>query len=547
VSAPGTTGPAPRPALVPPPDRTAGPPAIPATGLAPRLNRALASAGRGARWHAAGRPRAWARMHRASLTALGLALVLVGLATAWNLQGWPGRVDDDEGTYVAQAWAMISQHHLASYTYWYDHPPLGWAQIAGYIWLTDGFARYPSAVMAGREFMLVITLASSVLLFVLARRLEFRRTTAAVAVVLFGLSPLAVYYHRMVSLDNIGVLWLLAAMVAATSRRRNLAAAFWAGVFSAVAVLSKETIGLLLPVVFWIIWQQAQRHTRKWHLAIYGTTFLLLTAFYPLYAALRGELLPGSGHVSLIWALWWQLFERTGSGFIFGAGGAGTAHGLLTLWLGTDRWLIGAGVALVPAGLLIRRLRPLALALLIQVAMAMTGGYLPFFYVTAMIPFAALLIGGIADTLWERASSPRVENACRLLVVAAAIAALVLVVPQWSSTLVRQASQNGAAASLTATAWVEQHVPRNDVVVVDDYLWPDLKRAGLNPLWDQKAASDTESQGELPDGWRSIDYIVLTSQVAGTLGSMPLLQQAFDHSVPVAGFPGGIVVRRVVG
>jgi len=227
------------------------------------------------------------------------------------------------------------------------------AAIAG---LTDGFARYPSTVMAGREFMFVVTLASSVLLYVLGRRLEFRRTAAAVTVVLFGLSPLAVYYHRMVSLDNIGTLWLLAAMVTATARRRNLAAAFWSGVFSTVAVLSKETLGLLLPVVFRIIWQQAQRHTRKWHLAIYVATVALFTAFYPLYAALRGELFPGSGHVSLAWAMWWQLAERTGSGFIFSGGTA--AHGLL-----------------------------------IQVVMAMTGGYLPFFYVTAMISFAALPAG----------------------------------------------------------------------------------------------------------------------------------------------------------
>ncbi len=540
-----TVLPAARPA--PPLDRRspAAPPRNRATSLAPRLTQALLDVRLGARTLAADRPKAWARAHKPSLIALGIALVLVCVATAWNLQGWPGRVDEDEGTYVAEAWGMISEHHLANYTYWYDHPPLGWAQLAAYIWLTDGFARYPSAVMVGREFMLVVTLASSVLLFVLGRRLGFRRTAAAVTVVLFGLSPLAVYYHRMVSLDNIGIMWLLAAMVAATSRRRNLAAAFWAGVFSTVAVLSKETIALLLPVVFWIIWQQAQPHTRKWHLAIYATTVALFTAFYPMYAALRGELFPGSGHVSLVWAMWWQLFERSGSGFIFGAGGAGTAHGLLTLWFGTDRWLVCAGVALVPTGLLVRRLRPLALGLLIQVVMAMTGGYLPFFYVTAVIPFAALLIGGVADTLWERASSRLVENASRLLVVAVGVAALILVVPPWGSALVRQAGAQGDTDDLTAAAWVEKNIPRNSVVVVDDYFWLDLKRAGLNPLWEQKTSSDADSQGELPHGWRSIGYVVVTSQIVGTLAQLPLLTQAVDHSVPVARFGGGIVVRRV--
>jgi len=178
--------------------------------------------------------------------------------------------------------------------------------------------------------------------------------------------------------------------------------------------------------------------------------------------------------------------------------------------------------------------------------MAMTGGYLPFFYVTAMIPFAALIIGGVADTLWERASSPVVENACRLLVVAAAIAALVLVVPQWTSALIQQASQNGSANAQVATAWIEKNIPKSDVIVVDDYFWLDLKRAGLNPLWEQKTSSNSDSQGELPHGWRSIKYVVVTNQVEGALGTLPLLQTAITHSVPVASFPGGIAVRRVV-
>jgi hypothetical protein len=123
---------------------------------------------------------------------------------------------------------------------------------------------------------------------------------------------------------------------------------------------------------------------------------------------------------------------------------------------------------------------------------------------------------------------------------------MLLVVPQWGSALVRQAGQNGADGSRQATTWVERHIPKRDVVVVDDYLWLDLKRAGMNPLWEQKMGSDAESQGELRDGWRSVGYVVVTGQIIGTLATLPILQQAIDHSVPVASFGGGIVVRRVV-
>jgi 4-amino-4-deoxy-L-arabinose transferase-like glycosyltransferase len=241
-------------------------------------------------------------------------LAVVGAAAGWNLQGWPGRVNDDEGTYVTEAWAVLYPHHLSHYTYWYDHPPFGWIQMAAYIGATDGFARDASAVMAGREYMWLATMISALLIFALCRRLNFRRSTAAATVLLFGLSPLAVYFHRMVSLDNIGTMWLLATLTCAASRRRSVLAAFGAAVCMAGAILSKETTAVMLPTVLWVLWQHTHERTRRWNLGVFFVTLTVIVAVYPLFAILRGELLPGKGHVSLGWALWWQFFGRTGSG-----------------------------------------------------------------------------------------------------------------------------------------------------------------------------------------------------------------------------------------
>src|SRR5579863_3412542 len=152
---------------------TAPAPPLPAPGEAPEqrprpapgLTGRIQWAGPVARPQFVDRLEAWVRAHRTVLLALGVPLLLVIVATAWNLQGWPGRVDEDEGTYVAEAWSMIYEHHLAPYTYWYDHPPLGWAQLAAYIWLTDGFARYSSSIEVGREFMLLVAVASAVLVY----------------------------------------------------------------------------------------------------------------------------------------------------------------------------------------------------------------------------------------------------------------------------------------------------------------------------------------------------------------------------------------------
>lgn len=57
-----------------------------------------------------------------------LSVLLVGLAQLVNVTGWPV-FGDDEGTYTAQAWAVL-HGDLAHYTYWYDHPPAGWIQLA---------------------------------------------------------------------------------------------------------------------------------------------------------------------------------------------------------------------------------------------------------------------------------------------------------------------------------------------------------------------------------------------------------------------------------
>jgi hypothetical protein len=62
--------------------------------------------------------------HRSSLALLLGLLTVVAVVHATGMGRAPQRVDD-EGTYVAQAWAAQHWGTLGHYTYWYDHPPLG--------------------------------------------------------------------------------------------------------------------------------------------------------------------------------------------------------------------------------------------------------------------------------------------------------------------------------------------------------------------------------------------------------------------------------------
>ena len=131
---------------------------------------------------------------------LGILLILTATVRLINLTGSPGRFDD-EGTYMAQAYAVAKWGELAHYTYWYDHPPAGWLQLA--LWtVISGPDFGGNAVAAGRYLMVIVAVITAALLWALARRIEMSRWASAAAVAVFALSPLAISLSRMVYLDT---------------------------------------------------------------------------------------------------------------------------------------------------------------------------------------------------------------------------------------------------------------------------------------------------------------------------------------------------------
>lgn len=103
-----------------------------------------------------------------SVPVVSALLALTAVLRLINIAGSPIRLDD-EGTYVAQAFAVSQWGELAHYTYWYDHPPGGWLQLAAWMTLTGpGFG--PNAVTAGRYLMVLAAVISAGLLWLLARR-----------------------------------------------------------------------------------------------------------------------------------------------------------------------------------------------------------------------------------------------------------------------------------------------------------------------------------------------------------------------------------------
>ena len=478
---------------------------------------------------------------------------------------------EDEGTYVAQAWAIRALGQLAQYTYWYDHPPLGWMVLGLWTNFTGALGRAPSAVAAGREFMLVVQLVNCALLFALARRLGLRRAFAALAVALFAFSPLALTLHRMVLLDNIAVAWILAAFLLAATPRRSLWAYAAAGGCFAAAVLTKETSLLLLPAVLVGIWYSSHRLTRGFCIALFAVTLGVIGSVYILYATLKGELVPGAGHVSLWEGVSFQLFSREGSGSVFDP--SSDAHGLVMSWWRQDPWLIGLGTLLTVPALAIGRLRGVALAALIQLLMLLRHGYLPFPYVICFLPFAAVIVAGAFDAAWRwrpwptrpgsgRAvyglpGSPALSSA-RIAVpagiCAVLLAAALALAPAWIAKDGALLSDRPDRPASQAVAWVRGNLdPKRTRVLVDGSMWLDLVRMGFgfspgagadrtpvaNTVWFYKLDFDPEVQHGLPGGYRAIDYVVSTDVMRASLSVAPETRAAVSGATIVASFGDG--------
>ncbi|WP_405831760.1 MULTISPECIES: ArnT family glycosyltransferase [unclassified Streptomyces] len=521
--------------------------------------------GLGVRPAAPVRPLVRFRSSRPDLLLCGALLLVILLVQGWNITDFP-TLSDDEGTYLAQAWAVQQGDGLAHYTYWYDHPPLGWIQVAGLTYLPSLFVPDWMTVAPMRFSMLAVSAAGSVLMYVLARRLWLPRWAAGLAMALFGLSPLAVVLQREIFLDNLAVMWMLLAFCLAASPSRHLWHHFGSGLAAATAVLTKETMLVVLPALLVTMWRHSHRDTRKFAVTGAITACALIGLSYPLYALLNSELLPGSGHVSLIDGITYQM-SRPGSGFILDAGTG--SNGVLRSWLYYDTVLpLGglAGALLLLATLrwsvTARALAGPALAAVILAAVAMRpSGYLPAMYVIQALPFLALVLAGgaasITHAVLRRRRGPGERRAqvwarWAVLCVLAASAA-VYVLPRWYDGNRTALTADANAPYRQAAAWLGSEVedPARTRVLLDDALWLDAVHHGFEPgpgaIWFYKADLDPAVTKTLPRGWQDIDYVVSSPTVRRDAVDLPTVKAALEHSSVVAVFGSGedrIEIRR---
>ncbi|HEV3232110.1 MAG TPA: glycosyl hydrolase family 8 [Candidatus Dormibacteraeota bacterium] len=498
-----------------------------------------------------------------SSRGLWLALVVVPLTAVvhgLNMFAFP-YYENDEATYMSQAWSLLNGK-LAPYTYWYDHAPVGWVQIAAWVKLT-GLYTFGTSIDSGRVLMLLFHVAAAVLVFRITLKLTGSEGTAALAAVLCAVTPLGVYYMRRVLLDNIMLVWVLLAVDLVLHHRGRLWRIVLSGVALAVAVLSKETALVFIPSVLALVWFWTARWQRRFAIVLWVTSLALVVAYYPAMALLKHELLPPGtlgdhgDHVSLVATFAWQMSR----------GGGGILNPATSLfWHAFARWwsldpvfvvLGAAGIAVNAA--LARRVPSARWALVLAVpfvAYLMRGGLVLDFYVTPAIPLVAIAVAVAVRGVWVR-TAPAWRSAPPRLAVrpgglagnastgAATLGVLIAItgaggyghdlLVSHSARLLfsgdQTAIQDQATAALAA-------LPPGAVVAMDDYGWLDLHvpKAGAahpNDHWYWKLDRDPAlTKGLLHDDPGRIDYVLLTPQVSADLsaGQAPMVSAALRNS-----------------
>ncbi len=536
----------------------------------------------------------WLVGAREGFLIAALLLVAVG-AHGINMFNFP-YYETDEGTYMAQAWAVVREGRLAPYTYIYDHAPGGWLQIAAWTVLTGGFDRFGATVESGRVFMLLLQAGSTFALYRIARTLTGSVAVATVSTLLFALSAYGLLYHRRVLLDNIATFWMLIAILALVSGRLSLGKVWLSAVALGISILSKEITIFLVPALALLAYHRAHRAQRAFAalgwVAIVGSIFsgyLLLAIlknelFPPNYATVGGLVLGGTNrHVSLLGTLSWQAGRNKDAGLL----DMGSKFWQLArVWIRDEPLLVVGGTLAALLGVLLIRRERLAgiigLATFSLWAFLCRGGETLNFYLLPLLPLLALNIGLLLSIATRRSTEgrsvrPGGSPVARLLRVGVRPALAALCLP---GLLVGYSSPNlgvesrpmansrsalgtlpwegeQALAQQQAVAWVRQNIAPDAAIIMDNYAWTDLHDGkGGQPRYERAhwywkvQQEDTIREGVFHDDWRYVDYVITTPQLLNdaAVNGLTIVTDAVKYSSPVARFNTGgwpVEVRRV--
>ncbi len=477
-------------------------------------------------------------------------LFVTSVAHTFNMSKFPA-LWDDEGFYVSQARAVLNTGNLSYYTYIYDHTPVGWLFLAFWNIISKPFFGNISAIQLDRIFIAILNLFSVYFLFKIVQYISGKNSVAAISTIFYSLSPLAIFFHRQVFLDNIMVFWLLWS-IWMTVQGSKLSRSILSSIFFALAVLTKEQSIVFLPVMIVGAVMGSNKRNRFFYISIWVALFGLIVSLYPLLAHIKGELFPSgtllggqNPHVSLINQLQFQSgrfgkpFYAEGSDFqkalteswfnldayfvLFGL----TMTAVNTLWIKTKRWMVFvSGLSFIYIAYL---LKSIALD----------------YYIIPLIPLFSASIALGLDQLYVLAKRTRFLYE-RKLYRLGAVATIVIMLAGVVFQLKQSAfvfTQDQTSNQLDAISWVNKNIDNKSFVVTDMSIFADananlkdISQTKLHTFWKLKD-DDQIRDGVFKADWQNIDYLVVNSAFKantkeGNIGSegMGIGDEAYRNS-----------------
>ena len=500
-------------------------------------------------------------VNRKSLLMLVVILIAVTVLHAQNLFQYP-YYQDAEGTAIANSQALLKDGNLSAYTYAYEQPPVGTFLLSAWLGVTGGTTTFGYPINSGRVLMLILSLISTALLYGIACKTTHSDLAGAIAALIFAFSPLASMLQREVLLDNIMLVFLLGAIYLMLGDSRTLGHYLSSALLFALAVLSQGGALFFLPAFLYSIRLRADAHHKRFATTLWLTLFACLAAFYPLYAMMKQELIPQGwflgadfAHVSLLG----RLADRGPETGRF----LNIASGLVSSfqqWINLNQ--ASADPVLVYGGLVAavfvfvlaldkRELRPLIALLVCSGLFLLLGGQMVISSALLLLPFLALCLGVVLAAVANFASAVFKEPLLRAALAGAI--AVVLLYPFWGfySNRVALYTLDQVDGQLTAVNWLKANLPKDAVVVTDDYAFSALRPSLSNTQYYWKVDTDPAIKYTvLNDDPCNIDYVLYTPQVASDIQAyhLDLLQRTLTNSTVLLSYPNNgwpVEIRQV--
>ena len=423
----------------------------------------------------------------------------------------------DEGIYAAQGWWSVNGGQLSPYTYFYDHPPLGWIFIGLWFLLTGGPFTFGISIVSARLLMVIVASVANLFTYLLLEKVTSKKIIALAGTIFLIFSPLSIYFHRQVLLDNIQNLWLVVSLYLLVSGAGNLQRVIMSALTFGIAALSKEFALFVYPAYLYLAWSLNKGALKLYAIGTWLITTLFIIGLFPLTALLRNEFLSdqitGGKHVSLIETVQYQL-GRGGGEYPWVKNSYFDLS--LTEWLGLDRAFLVIGVASTLALLmysLYKRNSIIITSLIATIgysAFLLRGQLIQGFYIIPVLTFLTINISLVINLVYHKMSILARQLLLKSLIVVLPIVTIYLLL-----TGGQLYTQNRVNEQVALLKYIRQNLSQKDVIISDDWMFLDLRLPyGANsisfPLSEmaKKVDRDPATIERLNNTWKSIDYIV---------------------------------------